>query len=197
MYNFPHCKHPTPKQHTFTFWPWCRACRIFVPWPEIKPVSPALESWNRNHWTAREVPKQYTFYSQWTYTDTYLSPKLHRFILDFTLGVLHSMGFECAMTCVHHVVMHRVILLPQQLSVLCPFIPPSTLTFCCCCSVAQSCPALCNSLDCSTPGLPVHHHPLELAQTHVHWVRDAIQPSRPLSSPSPPAFNLSQHQGLF
>ena len=52
-------------------------------------------------------------------------------------------------------------------------------------------------LDCSTPGFPVHHHLLELAQTHVHWVGDAIQPSHSLSSPSPPAFNLSQHQGLF
>ena len=49
----------------------------------------------------------------------------------------------------------------------------------------------------STPGLPVHHQLLELTQTHVHWVGDAIQPSHPLSSPSPPAFNLSQHQGLF
>ena len=56
---------------------------------------------------------------------------------------------------------------------------------------------LCNPLDCSTPGLPVHHQLPELPQTHVHWVGDAIQPSHPLSSPSPPAFNLSQHQGLF
>ena len=52
-------------------------------------------------------------------------------------------------------------------------------------------------MDCSTPGFPVHHQLLELAQTHVHWVSDDIQPSHPLSSPSPPAFNLSQHQGLF
>ena len=52
-------------------------------------------------------------------------------------------------------------------------------------------------MDCSTPGLPVHHQLPELVQTHVHWVGDAIQPSHPLSSPSPPALNLSQHQGLF
>ena len=52
-------------------------------------------------------------------------------------------------------------------------------------------------MDCSTLGFPVLHHLLELDQTHVHWVGDAIQPSHPLSSPSPPAFNLSQHQGLF
>ena len=64
-------------------------------------------------------------------------------------------------------------------------------------SVAQSCPTLCDPMDCSTPGLPVHHQLLELAQTHVHWVGVAIQPSHPLLSPSPPAFNLSQHQGLF
>ena len=64
-------------------------------------------------------------------------------------------------------------------------------------SVAQSCPTLCNPMDCSTPGLPVHHQLPEFTQTHVHWVSDAVQPSHPLSSPSPPAFNLSQHQGLF
>ena len=65
------------------------------------------------------------------------------------------------------------------------------------CSVAQSCLILCDAVDCSTAGLPVHHQLLELAQTHVHRVSDAIQPSHPLSSPSPPALNLSQHQGLF
>ena len=63
-------------------------------------------------------------------------------------------------------------------------------------SVAQFCPALCNPMDCSTPGFPIHHQLLELAQTHVHQVSDAIQASHPLSSTSPPAFNLSQHQGL-
>jgi len=64
-------------------------------------------------------------------------------------------------------------------------------------SVTQSCPTLCDPMDHSTPGFPIHHQLLELAQTHVHWVSDAIQPSHPLSSPSPPAFNLSQHQSLF
>ena len=64
-------------------------------------------------------------------------------------------------------------------------------------AVAQSCPTLCDPMNCSTPGLPVHHQLLESTQTHVHWVSDAIQPSHPLSSPSPPALNLSQHQGLF
>ena len=64
-------------------------------------------------------------------------------------------------------------------------------------SVTQSCLTLCNLMDCSTPGLPVHHQLPELAQTHVHWVGNAIQPSHLLSSPFPPALNLSQHQGLF
>ena len=64
-------------------------------------------------------------------------------------------------------------------------------------SVTQSCPTLCNPMNRSTPGLPVHHHLQESTQTHVHWVGDAIQPSYPLSSPSPPAFNLYQQQGLF
>ena len=64
-------------------------------------------------------------------------------------------------------------------------------------SVAQSCPTLCDPRECCMPGFPVHHQLLELAQTHVHPVRDAIQPSHPLSSPSPPTFNLYQHQGLF
>ena len=64
-------------------------------------------------------------------------------------------------------------------------------------SVPQSCLTLCDPMNCSTPGLPVHHQCLELTQTHVHWVDAATQPSHPLLSPSPPALNLSQHQGLF
>ena len=64
-------------------------------------------------------------------------------------------------------------------------------------SVAQSCLNLCNPMDCSIPCLSVHHQLLEFSQTHVHWVSDAIQLSHPLSSPSPPTFNFSQHQGLF
>ena len=64
-------------------------------------------------------------------------------------------------------------------------------------SVTQSCPTLYDLMDCSTQGFPVYHQFPELSQTHVHWIGDAIQSSRPLSSPSPPAFNRSQHQGLF
>ena len=64
-------------------------------------------------------------------------------------------------------------------------------------SVAQSCPTLCNPMDCSMPGFPVHHQLPELMQTYVHWVLDAIHPSHALLYPSPPTFNLTQHQGIF
>ena len=64
-------------------------------------------------------------------------------------------------------------------------------------SVTQSCPTLCYPLDCCKPGFHVHHQQLKLVQTHDYWVSDATQPFHPLSSPSPPTFNLSQHQGLF
>ena len=63
--------------------------------------------------------------------------------------------------------------------------------------VTQSCPTLCSPMDFSSPGLPDHHQLPEFTQTHVHRVGDAVQPPHPLSSPSPPAFDLSQHQGLF
>ena len=62
---------------------------------------------------------------------------------------------------------------------------------------SQSCLTLCNPMDCSTPGFSSLHYLLEFTQGHVHWVSDAIQPSHPLSSPSPPAFNLPQHLGSF
>ena len=77
------------------------------------------------------------------------------------------------------------------------FISPSDNSLVQFSSVAQSCPTLCDPVNHSTPGLPLHHQLPELAQTHVHQVSDAIQPSHPLSSPSPPAPNPSQHQSLF
>ena len=67
------------------------------------------------------------------------------------------------------------------------------IQLCCCCSVAKLCSTLCNPMHCSMPGFLVLHHLPELAQTHVHWVCDAIQPSRPLSSPSLPAFSLDNY----
>ena len=86
--------------------------------------------------------------------------------------------------------------IPSLLSVdsLARFYFSFTLLFC---LVSQLCLTLCDPMDCSTPGLPVHHQLPELTQTHVHQVIDAIQPSHPLSSPSPPAFSLSQHQTFF
>ena len=71
------------------------------------------------------------------------------------------------------------------------------LAFFHCSSVAQSYPILCDPLDCSPPGLTVYHQLPEFTHTHIHWVSNAIQPSHPLLSTSPHAFNLSQHQGLF
>ena len=67
----------------------------------------------------------------------------------------------------------------------------------CCCSVAKSCLTLCDPMNCNTPGFLILHHLPEFTQTHIHWVSDATQPFHPLSPPSSPAFNLSQHQDLF
>ena len=79
-----------------------------------------------------------------------------------------------------------------------PLVPPKKPpNFSCCCSVTKSCPTLCDPMDCSTSGFLVLHQLPQFAQTHVHRVGDAIQPSQPLSSPSSPPFNLSQQQGLF
>ena len=74
---------------------------------------------------------------------------------------------------------------------------PKILNYCCCCSVTQLYPALYDPMHCSTPGFSVLYYLPEFAQTHVHWVSDAIQPSHPLLPPFPPVVNLSQHQGLF
>ena len=90
------------------------------------------------------------------------------------------------------------------LQLICNNLLQNTLTYTlwcmcvCCCSVVKSCPTLCDSMWLhSTPGLPIPHYLLELAQVHVHWISDAFQPSHPLLSSSPFAFNLSQHQALF
>ena len=90
----------------------------------------------------------------------------------------------------------RTLILHQGLLALYPSIFQLFSYHCQVSSVAQSCPTLCDPMDCSTLAFPVHHQLPELAQT-VHRVSDAIQPSHPLSSPSPPALNLSQHQSLF
>ena len=87
----------------------------------------------------------------------------------------------------------------QSLPLWCslPFLKTSSVHLSSVSSVAQLSPTLCHPMDCGRPGLPVHHQLLEFTQIHVHWVGDAIQPSHPLSFPSPPVFNLSQHPGLF
>ena len=91
----------------------------------------------------------------------------------------------------HLIFWHLLLFLPSIIPSIRDFFSESFIRIS---SVAQSCPTLCDPMDSSTPGLRVHHQLLELAQTHVHQVGDAIQPSYPLSSPSPPALNLSQHQ---
>ena len=90
---------------------------------------------------------------------------------------------------IHPIPIHRQFFLPS-------FVPRkfSSVQFS---SVPQLCSTLCNPMDYSMPGLPVHHQLPEFTKTHVNWVGDAIQPSHPLSSPSPPTFSLSQHWGLF
>ena len=88
----------------------------------------------------------------------------------------------------------RFLLLYESLEIIKLNVLPFPIQFS---SVAQLCPTLCDPMNCSTLGLPVHHHLPEFTQTHVHRVRDAIQPSHPLSSPSPPALNPSQHQSPF
>ena len=80
---------------------------------------------------------------------------------------------------------------------ICKGVSPWSAQFSSVSSVAQSCLNLCDPMDCTMPGFPVHHQLPEFIQTHVHRVSDAIQPSHPQSSPSPPAFSLSQHHGLF
>ena len=103
-------------------------------------------------------------------------------------SLLKLMPIESVMPSNYFILYHPLLLLPSILPSI------SSIQFS---SVTQSCPTLCDPMNRSTPGLPVHHQLPESTQTHVHWVGDAVQPSHPLLSPSPPALNLSQHQGLF
>ena len=138
-----------------------------------------------------------------------------QFILRLHLGVVRSKNFvKCILQQI--VGSHKVFVLPIYLSSTSVIIKKNLIVSkkkqkrsgiwhkysgfpipCCCCSVTQSYPTLCNLMDCSRPDLPVLHYLPELPQTHVHWIGNAIQPSCPVSSPSPPAFYLSQHQCLF
>ena len=119
----------------------------------------------------------------------YICSDLYSFFL-ISLFQINSLKFLCSQVLHNeedtnlHPFPHSLFLFLSQLSVQFS-------------SVAQSCLILCDPMNCSTPGLPVHHQLPEFTQIHVHWVGDAIQPSHPLSSPSPPAPNPSQHQSLF
>ena len=121
--------------------------------------------------------------------------------LSFAISqsLLNFISVESVMLSNHLILCYPVPLLPSIFPRIRSFPIYYTLGLLslCCRSVTQSCPTLCDPMDCSMPDFPVLHHLLELAQTHVHWVSDATQPSHPLSSPSPPAFNHSQHRGLF
>ena len=118
------------------------------------------------------------------------SPLIHTSVSTHLVPVSQLVGFNTIITCWPPILSSK----------------ESTGNRCCCCSVTQSCPALCDhmgfetpcsSMDCNMPGFSVLHCLPEFVQTHVPWVSDAIQPSHPLSPASPPALNLSQHQGLF
>ena len=111
-------------------------------------------------------------------------------VTDFTFGAPKSLQM---VTCSHEIKRH-LLLGRKVMTNLDSILKSRDIQFS---SVAQSCPTLCDPMNRSMPGLPVNHQLLEFTQTHVHRVRDAIQPSHPRSSPSPPAPSPSQHQSLF
>ena len=113
--------------------------------------------------------------------------------LDITISAAPSIHMAWVLPCKAQMMMTEAFVVPSSW-LLCP---PHQFSSVQSNRTDSVCPALCNPMDCSTPGLPVHHQLPEFIQTHVHRVGDAIQPSHPLSSPSPPALNLSQHKGLF
>ena len=126
-----------------------------------------------------------TYLSLPIYLPTYLPVFIYLFYLSTHLSVLF----------VYPLNLPIFICLPI-LSIYLQYIP-AYLSSSCCCSVAKSCLTFRDPMDCNTPGFPVLHYLPKFGQTHVLWVGDVIQPSHRLSSPSPPALNLSHHQGLF
>ena len=117
---------------------------------------------------------------------------VHRLLISTILSsssLIHSSASDILLLIPSRVFLISVIVLFVS---VCLFFNSSQFS-----SVAQSCLTICDPMNRSSPGLPVHHQLPESTQTHVHWVGDAIQPSHPLSSPSPPAHNPSQHQSLF
>ena len=123
----------------------------------------------------------------WLFVNPWTAACQASLLITNSQSLLKLMSIESVMPSNHLILCHLLLLLPSI------FPSISSVQFS---SVAQSCPTLWDPMDCSTPGLPVCHQLPEFTQTHVHWVGDAIQPSHPLLSPSP-AFNLSQHQGIF
>ena len=124
---------------------------------------------------------------------------------SFPLAILHMIVHACQRYSLHlpHSILHQLspqihclnlclYSFPENIFINIIFLNPIQFS-----SVTQSCPTPCNPMNHSTPGLPVYHQLPESTQTHVHWIGDALQPPHPLSSPSPPALNLSQDQGLF
>ena len=128
--------------------------------------------------TVHGVPRSQTWLGNWTITTKIVD-------LQYYVSIRYTVTwFRCVCVCV--CVCVYIICIFRLFSIIVYSVHFS--------SVTQSCPSICDSIDCSMPGFPVHHQLPELAQTHVHG--DAIQPSHPLPSPSLPTFNLSQHQGL-
>ena len=148
-------------------------------WPSQTPMQ-------RNHLRDEKWALMAEYLCQTCLSESILQPDWERSVLSFVLSTA------------------KILFINQLFSVKHFFITAFVIgKYGCVCRSVQSvqslksCLTLYDSMDCSTSGLPVHHQLLELAPTHAHWVGDVIQPAHPLSSPSPPAFNLSQHQGLF
>ena len=131
-----------------------------------------------------QVAKVFSFYSRVTFHCIHI-PLLYLFICWLTLYA------SCTWISVTFFRFETFSFIISSNTFYAPFSSPFQFS-----SVAQSCLTLCDTMEWSTPGLPFHHQLPEFTQTHVHWVSDAIQPSHPLLSPSPPALNPSQHQGL-
>ena len=129
-----------------------------------------------------------SLFPQWLYNFTFLS------VFHSVLQFLHILTNACHFLFPLLLISCITVICLLQLTNIATLLPSEVHQFS---SVAQSCPTLCDPMDHSTPALPVHHKLPEFTQTHVHWLSDAIQPSHPLLSPSPPALKLSQHQGLF
>ena len=165
---------PAPFLSCFFFLATLHGMRDLIPQPGIGPTPSVLGVQSLNHWTTREVP---------------LTGLDDRLGCSFEILLILLRNFGIPMNYLLKTVFaasHRFCMLVVLLTLVSQFS-----------SVSQSCLTLFNPMDYNSPGFPVHHQLLELAQTHVHQVGDAIQPCHPVLPSYPSAFNLSQHQGLF